>query len=70
MAKKVQRKKTFGSRNVSCANCGKGLKSGFETSNFFRFWTKCFCSLKCAKAKGYEESTNIFYRMHKIIMGK
>ncbi|MEN9400550.1 MAG: hypothetical protein RL632_1653 [Bacteroidota bacterium] len=74
MAKKVQKKSRFNAINditshVKCANCGKNIKSGYETSNFLRFQTKYFCGIKCANSKGFSESTNIFYRIHKIVMG-
>lgn len=75
MSKKVQKYNQFnvvkgGGNAVNCDNCDKRIKGGYENSNFFRFRSRFFCSIKCAHAKGYVESTNIFYRINNFIMGK
>jgi hypothetical protein len=69
MSKKVQKKPKFDQKNIKCSNCSKSISSGYEASNLFRLWTKYFCSINCANEKGYQESTNIFYRVNKKIMG-
>jgi hypothetical protein len=70
MGKKVVRKPKFdGSVDQKCNNCGKITSGGYANSSLFRLWNKYFCSMKCASAKGYTESTNIFYKIHKVIMG-
>jgi hypothetical protein len=69
MAKKVRRKTKFDQKNIKCENCKKSISSGFESSNLFRMWTKYFCSLSCAKEKGFQESTNFFYKIDKLIFG-
>jgi hypothetical protein len=69
MSKKVQKKPEFIEKNVKCANCSKRISGGYEVSNLFRMWSKYFCSINCANEKGYQESTNILYRIDKKIMG-
>jgi hypothetical protein len=75
MAKKVRKYNQFntvtgGGNAVNCNNCDKRIRGGYESSNLFRFMTKYFCSLKCANAKGYVESTNFFYKLQNFVMGK
>ncbi len=69
MSKKVKKKTEFNQKNIKCESCKKSISGGCESSNLFRLWTKYFCSLKCAEEKGYKESTNIFYRIEKLIFG-
>jgi hypothetical protein len=70
MAKKVQKKEDFHQKNIKCESCKKSITGGYESSNLFRLWSKYFCSISCAKDKGFQESTNIFYRIEKVIFGK
>lgn len=62
MAKKVKKNNQLGTL-ASCDNCGKKLgrsSTAWQTTGFFRLWTKTFCSMRCAKARGYEESKSWF----------
>jgi hypothetical protein len=61
MAKKVKKSNNFGLvYGTKCNKCGKQIKSGYVTSGLFRLWNKYFCSLKCAKQSGFEESKSWF----------
>jgi hypothetical protein len=62
MSKKVKKNNQFGTTG-SCDHCGKKLSTTstvWQTTSLLSLWGKTFCSMKCAKAEGYEESKSWF----------
>jgi hypothetical protein len=62
MAKKVKKINQAGYTS-NCDNCGKKLgntSTVWQSTGLLQLWAKTFCSVRCAKAQGYEESKSWF----------